>query len=153
MEREMSRQTVVVWLLLSLSKSKSAITFHITGCLPFNLAHLLCFHFFIAFVRFEAQGNVPNFFLLVVPPEYLCESWKSGAASCTGCHGIQQCCYTHSPDVANAYGELFWRVGGPCLSLWNYWFNFLGALKIKIRGTMQQITWNCEKNVPVWEGS
>lgn len=25
-------------------------------------------------LRFEPQGHAPNFFLLVVPPEYLCES-------------------------------------------------------------------------------
>lgn len=74
MEREMSRQAVVVWLLLSLAKSKLAFMFNVTDGFLLNLAHLLCFHFFIACLRFEPQGNAPSFFLLVVPPEDLCES-------------------------------------------------------------------------------
>lgn len=69
MEREMGRQSSGGLAPLVSSKGELAITFNVTDCLLLNLAHLRCFHFFIAFLRFEPQGNVPNFFLLVVPPE------------------------------------------------------------------------------------
>lgn len=63
-------------LLVFLAKSKTTVTLDVTRCLPWNLACVLCCHFllsffffFIALLRFEPWGKVPNLLPVVIPPE------------------------------------------------------------------------------------